>query len=96
MNPAPRNLHHPGFWRHRTEGEIFWVIRNGSPGTDMPASEDALSDEDIWDVIHYVRSFADDGRGGRGMRHERHMNGMGPHGHGRMGSKHGSCCPRSE
>ena len=29
MNPAPRNFKHHGFWRHRTEGEIFWTIKNG-------------------------------------------------------------------
>src|SRR5512141_532946 len=23
LNPAPRNFHQHGFWRHRTEGEIF-------------------------------------------------------------------------
>jgi hypothetical protein len=32
LNPAPRNFRHHGFWRHRTEGEIFWVIKFGSPG----------------------------------------------------------------
>ena len=28
LNPSPRNFQHHGFWRHRTEGEIFWVIKN--------------------------------------------------------------------
>ena len=35
LNPAPQNFHQHGFWRHRTEGEIFWVIKFGSPGTSM-------------------------------------------------------------
>src|SRR5574341_214209 len=35
LDPLPRNFQHHGFWRHRTEGEIFWVIKNGSPGTSM-------------------------------------------------------------
>ena len=33
LNPLPHNFQHHGFWRHRTEGEIFRVIKNGSPGT---------------------------------------------------------------
>ncbi len=35
MNPSPRNFQHHGFWRHRTEGEVFWAIKYGSPGTAM-------------------------------------------------------------
>jgi hypothetical protein len=30
LNPSPRNFRHHGMWRHRTEGEIFWVIKHGS------------------------------------------------------------------
>src|SRR5689334_7213042 len=29
LNPTPRNFRHHGFWRHRTVGEVFWVIKNG-------------------------------------------------------------------
>ncbi len=97
MNPAPRNFHHPGFWRHRTEGEVFWVVQNGSPGTDMPAARDILSDDEIWSVIRYVRSFSEGRGGGQGMRHERHRGGMGTPGHeGMGGSGHGQCCSESE
>ncbi len=35
LDPSPRDFRHHGFWRHRTEGEIFWVIKNGSPATGM-------------------------------------------------------------
>src|SRR3989338_8975723 len=24
LDPSPRDFHQHGFWRHRTEGEIFW------------------------------------------------------------------------
>lgn len=74
-------------WRHRTEGEIFWVIKHGSPGTAMIPFGGLLSDEEIWTVLQYERSFAA-GHGRRGMgRHE----GMGPmkH-HQRMGGE--GCC----
>ena len=66
LNPAPRNFQHHGFWRHRTEGELFWVIKNGSPGTAMIGFGPVLSDEEIWALIQYERTFA--GSHGHGMR----------------------------
>ena len=65
LNPLPRNFQHHGFWRHRTEGELFWVIKHGSPGTAMIAFGSVLSDEEIWALIHYERTFA--GMHGPGM-----------------------------
>lgn len=70
--------------KHRTEGEIFWVIKHGSPGTGMAGFGNVLTDEEIWAIIQYERSFAGDhgpgmmGRGGEmglmgprgGMSHE--------------------------
>jgi mono/diheme cytochrome c family protein len=57
FNPAPRN-----FTCHETvagipEGQYYWIIKNGSYGTSMPAF-DKLSDEQIWQLTMYVRSFA--------------------------------------
>lgn len=69
LNPLPRNFQHHGFWRHRTEGELFWVIKHGSPGTAMIGFSQVLSDEEIWSLIHYERTFA--GRHGPGMRGRR-------------------------
>jgi mono/diheme cytochrome c family protein len=88
LDPAPRNFHHRGFRRHRTEGEIFWVIKHGSPGTSMIGFGDQLSDEEIWTIIQYERSFA--GEHGRGrMDHGGGMGPMrGPHG-GMGGMEHG-------
>lgn len=74
MNPAPRNFQHHGFWRHRTEGEVFWAIKYGSPGTAMIAFGSVLSDEEIWALIQYERTFA--GKHGPGMMG--HGEGMGP------------------
>ena len=78
LNPSPRNFLHHGMWRHRSEGEIFWVIKNGSPGTGMIPFGGLLTDEEIWTVIQYERSFAK-GRGPGGMGRHR---GMGPMGNG--------------
>jgi len=74
LDPSPRNFHHHGFWRHRTEGEIFWVIKHGSVGTSMIGFAGQLTDEEIWTIIQYERSFA--GEHGPGMMG--HGEGMGP------------------
>jgi mono/diheme cytochrome c family protein len=81
LSPAPRNFHHHGFWRHRTDGELFWVIKYGSPGTAMIGFAGQLADEDIWAIIHYERSFSVEHAPGHGRR--------GPHG----GMDSGGCCP---
>ena len=88
LNPPPRNLRHHGFWRHRTEGEIFWVIKHGSPGTSMVGFGGVLTDEEIWAIIQYERSFAAEhgptrDRGPKGMQHGS-RGGMEPH--------EGQCC----
>ena len=65
LDPSPRNFQYHGFWRHRNEGEIFWVIKNGSVGTSMVGFGGQLTDEEIWSIIQYERSFA--GEHGPGM-----------------------------
>jgi mono/diheme cytochrome c family protein len=74
LNPSPRNFQQHGFWRHRTEGEIFWVIKNGSVGTSMVGFGGQLTDIEIWSVIQYMRSFA----GEQGPVMMGHGEGMGP------------------
>lgn len=84
MNPAPRNFQHHGFWRHRTEGEVFWAIKYGSPGTAMIAFGSVLSDNEIWSLIRYEQTFAER----HGMMG--HREGMGPMmGPGGMGGREG-------
>jgi mono/diheme cytochrome c family protein len=77
LNPSPRNFRHRGMWHHRSEGEIFWVIKHGIEGTGMIPFGGLLSDEEIWTVIQYERRFAG-GRGRGGMRRHRGMGSMGP------------------
>ena len=96
LDPPPRVFRSRGFWRHRTEGEIFWVIKHGSPGTAMIPFGGLLTDEEIWAVIQYEQSFA--GRRGmrgrhRGMGQGNHNAGKGTHGmkHHR-GAEHKTCC----
>ena len=94
LDPSPRNFHHRGFWRHRTEGEIFWVIKYGIAGTAMIPFGGVLTDREIWAIIRYERSFAGDHGPGARMGPRR---GMGPRGPmGGMGPHEGGCCDRSE
>jgi mono/diheme cytochrome c family protein len=67
LDPSPRNFHRPGFWRHRTDGELFWTIKHGSFGTGMVAYGGFLTDEEIWAVITYEHTFADSMEQGKGM-----------------------------
>ncbi len=83
LNPPPRVFRSHGFWRHRTEGEIFWVIKHGSPGTAMIPFGGILTDEEIWTVMLYERSFASGSPGGRGPRQGRRGGGGMGHGHHR-------------
>jgi len=80
LDPSPRNFHHHGFWRHRTDGEIFWVIKHGSSGTAMIGFGDLLTDDEVWAIVHYLHDFA----GEMG-----HHGGMG---RGRGGRQGGGCC----
>ena len=66
LNLPPRVFRSHGFWMHRTEGEIFWVIKYGSAGTAMIPFGGLLSDEEIWTVMQYERSFSGGSHGGGG------------------------------
>jgi mono/diheme cytochrome c family protein len=58
LNPRPRNFTNPRFHELRTDGELFWVIRNGSPGTRMFSySPSVITEEEAWKVIHYLRTL---------------------------------------
>jgi putative heme-binding domain-containing protein len=40
-----------------TDAQIFEAIKNGIPGTQMPASRAVLTDEAIWKVAAYIRGL---------------------------------------
>ena len=40
------------------DGQLFWIIKFGSPGTEMPAHP-ALSDEQIWQLVLELRRLAE-------------------------------------
>jgi mono/diheme cytochrome c family protein len=55
--PAP-NLTDDEWKRGSTDGEIFAVIKNGVPDLTMEPWGNRIKDEDIWNVVNYVRSLA--------------------------------------
>ena len=58
LNPSPRDFTNCKFHKKRKDGELFWVIKNGSPGTGMvPLIGTAINEEEAWTIINYERSF---------------------------------------
>ncbi|NIP99593.1 MAG: c-type cytochrome [Nitrospinaceae bacterium] len=57
---SPRDFTDEKWQDLRTDGELMWVLKNGSPGTGMPVRVGrVISEEDGWNVIHFIRTFAD-------------------------------------
>lgn len=56
LNPPPEDLrvHHVDA---HPDGELFWWITKGIPGTEMPATETVMTEEERWHVVNFVRSF---------------------------------------
>ena len=46
----------PDALKSRTDGELFYVIRNGKG--EMPPEGDRAKDDDIWNMVNYIRSLA--------------------------------------
>jgi mono/diheme cytochrome c family protein len=58
VGPLPRNFTDRIWQATRSDGELFWILKNGSPGTDMASFVPlVLTEEEAWKVLLYVRSF---------------------------------------
>jgi mono/diheme cytochrome c family protein len=56
--PLPRNFTDREWQTVRTDGELLWILKNGSKGTAMaPFIPLILTEEEAWQVLRYVRSF---------------------------------------
>ena len=56
--PLPRNFADKEWQDARTDGELFWILKNGSKGTAMASFIPlVLTEEEAWQVLRYVRSF---------------------------------------
>ena len=51
LRVPPANLHHAA--RHYSDGELFYIIRKGRD--PMPAWENVLTEEELWNLINYLR-----------------------------------------
>jgi len=58
LNPSPRDFTNCKFHKKRKDGELFWVIKNGSPGTGMVSlTPGTITEEEAWTIIRYERTF---------------------------------------
>jgi mono/diheme cytochrome c family protein len=46
-------------WDHgSSDGEIYTVLKKGVPSTMMPGFDGAVSDQNLWSIVHYLRTLA--------------------------------------
>jgi len=65
VSPPPRNFTDCGFHNVRSDGELFWVIKNGSSDTGMaPMIPVPISEEEAWKILAYIRTFCPTWRNG--------------------------------
>jgi mono/diheme cytochrome c family protein len=58
VGKLPRNFTDKTWQRARSDGELLWILKNGSPGTDMASFIPLiLTEDEAWHVLLYVRSF---------------------------------------
>jgi len=54
----PRNFTDKSWQATRTDGELMWVLKNGSTGTAMVSFVPiTLTEEEAWHIILYIRTF---------------------------------------
>jgi mono/diheme cytochrome c family protein len=56
LSVAPGNFTDARTMRGRTDGELYWQITRGR--LPMPAFDDKLTDQQRWQLVDYIRTFA--------------------------------------
>lgn len=56
LNPAPRNFTCAEMMQEIPDGQMFWVIKNGSHGTGMPAYPE-LTEKQVWLLVLHLRQL---------------------------------------
>jgi len=56
ISPAPRNFTCKETMKNISDGQLFGIIKDGSPGTAMPAFR-SLKDKEIWQLILTIREL---------------------------------------
>ncbi|HLF86340.1 MAG TPA: c-type cytochrome [Nitrospiria bacterium] len=58
LDPLPRNFKNAKFQASKTDGELFWVIKNGSAGTGMISYvPSVITEQEAWEIITFERSI---------------------------------------
>lgn len=57
FNPPPRNFTCAETINGVPDGQLFWIIKNGSPGTGM-LSYKGLKEKQIWQIVLFTRQLA--------------------------------------
>ncbi len=67
LNPPPRDFTF-GLYKFKStpfdedlpnDGDLLRMVRDGMPGTAMPGWSGLLNEQDMWDVIAYIKTFAE-------------------------------------
>jgi mono/diheme cytochrome c family protein len=53
--PAPTNFTCKETMQNVSAGQMFWIIKNGSKETRMLSFGLNMKDEEIWDIVKYIR-----------------------------------------
>jgi mono/diheme cytochrome c family protein len=48
----------PATLKDKTDGELFYIIKNGDDKTKMPAEGPRAKDSDIWNLVIYIRTLS--------------------------------------
>ncbi len=62
LNPPPRNFSCAETMKNISDGQMFWIIKNGSQGTGMPPYKLNLDDHQIWQLIMHIRELGKQAR----------------------------------
>ncbi|WP_213804266.1 cytochrome c [Granulicella sp. dw_53] len=56
LKPAPRDFTDPAALKDLSDGELFYIIKNGRG--QMPPEGDRMKPDDLWNMVVLLRSFA--------------------------------------
>jgi DMSO reductase family type II enzyme heme b subunit len=67
LNPPPRDFTEAGYKIKTTgaddpvpnDNDLYRMIKDGMPGTAMPGWSDILKEQEMWDLVHYLKIFAE-------------------------------------
>ncbi|HUN87941.1 MAG TPA: cytochrome c [Terriglobales bacterium] len=54
MSPPVPPLNSPSVQAY-SDGQLRWIIENGISPSGMPAAKGILNDQEMWEIVHYVR-----------------------------------------